>query len=435
MRVPRFADLTLQVRFIVSIGLAFIPITGLLAAGILFAYLPLHSTLENVVHGATQDIRAIDNLQNAFQRTASSVYYYLLDGDPVERQRFARLSGEMDNAFEQALAAPFAVDDEDAVVPLAKAEWEYARALGEALVALPHPAGDTTVTPDFKRFDAHMLRAVDLLDQIKSAARRDMGQRVAQARAFERRRMLIFGIVYLLAVAMTVGVGVTLIRSVLLPISRLSAAASHFAKGDFSYRISWPGRDEFARLARAFNGMAQKLEQDWAALEEVSIRDSLTGLYNRRAFDGRLKDEVERSRRYGRSCSLLLLDIDRFKVINDTCGHQAGDEVLCAVAAHIAREARTTDYVARYGGEEFAVILSETPVAGAVAIAERIRKAIAVDTIVVANGQRIKITASVGAAVFPSDAETEDRLVAAVDHALYAAKNAGRNKVYRFDET
>ena len=225
---------------------------------------------------------------------------------------------------------------------------------------------------------------------------------------------------------------VLLLRSVLSPIRQLADSARRFAEGDLSHHTGRSGGDEVGNLAREFDSMANNLERSWSALEDMSNRDGLTGLYNRRAFHERLDEELARCRRHGHAVSLLMLDIDGFKAVNDSHGHQAGDSVLFTVAAQIGEQLRTTDLLARYGGEEFTVILPETGVDGAVTIAERIRAAIASAATEFRIGVELAATVSIGAASHPADAESADELIGAADQALYAAKRAGRNRVARY---
>lgn len=170
-----------------------------------------------------------------------------------------------------------------------------------------------------------------------------------------------------------------------------------------------------------------------AAAQRTQLRaqattDPLTGLANHRTFHERLRYESARSRRSGAPLALVLLDIDRFKSVNDVYGHQAGDEVLRTVAALLAEDARTTDIAARLGGEEFALLLSDTGDDGALAVAERLRIAIA--------GTRVpgpgRVTASFGVASLGLDGDP-DELVRAADRALYAAKGAGRDRCVLHD--
>ena len=167
-----------------------------------------------------------------------------------------------------------------------------------------------------------------------------------------------------------------------------------------------------------------QLEGANAQLEALAMRDGLTGLGNRRAFEHRLAHEMDRVGRYSYPLSLLMLDVDRFKEYNDTFGHQAGDEVLITLARVLEAEGRETDFFARYGGEEFAVLLPHTDSAGAMTMAERLRAALEAAAW---NGRAV--TASLGAATFTPAMADERSLISAADAALYAAKTAGRNRV------
>ncbi len=161
-------------------------------------------------------------------------------------------------------------------------------------------------------------------------------------------------------------------------------------------------------------------------VRQLAYRDGLTGLFNRRYFDSRLVDEVTRAARYGGGVSVLMIDLDHFKKINDQFGHMLGDDVLRAVSAVFVRQLRKVDVVCRYGGEEFAIILPATQGASAAAVAEKLRRATASTEIV---GVPFPVTASIGVAEFPAHGITRDDIVRAADAALYSAKQAGRNQV------
>lgn len=168
-----------------------------------------------------------------------------------------------------------------------------------------------------------------------------------------------------------------------------------------------------------------RLHQDVTKLATI---DGLTGLNNHRTFQERLVVEIERAKRFKQELSLLLLDIDYFKRLNDTYGHRAGDEVLKKVACRLAESMRNIDFTARYGGEEFVVILPETPLEGALFSAERLRKAMMHHTFKTGTNE-ISLTVSIGVAAYPGDASQREDLIERADKALYAAKHAGRNKV------
>jgi diguanylate cyclase (GGDEF)-like protein len=160
----------------------------------------------------------------------------------------------------------------------------------------------------------------------------------------------------------------------------------------------------------------------------LSITDNLTGIPNARALRDELAREFSRARRHSLPTSFLMIDIDRFKDVNDTYGHLAGDAVLARVAAAIRSATRDGDTVARYGGEEIAVLMPQTELAEATAVAERIRASIA-KLVTEYRGLAIDVTVSVGCAALAPEDKTHDDLVERADHQLYAAKAAGRNRV------
>jgi diguanylate cyclase (GGDEF)-like protein len=188
-------------------------------------------------------------------------------------------------------------------------------------------------------------------------------------------------------------------------------------------------------LDRANKELAQRREE----LLALSRTDALTGLFNRRYFEERLHEEFTRSRRYGAPLSLVMLDIDHFKRVNDTFGHPFGDEVLRGVARTARARLREVDLLARYGGEELCALLPETTPADALRVCERVREAIealqwehrATDGSV----HPVRCTASVGLASVPSATlGSAEELMRAADDSLYAAKGAGRNRVNQYVE-
>ena len=177
---------------------------------------------------------------------------------------------------------------------------------------------------------------------------------------------------------------------------------------------------------------AVKLGESMEALRLLATRDELTGQLNRREFDRILREERERALRFRHPLALVLIDIDHFKSVNDTQGHQAGDAVLSEVAGRLAKQTRTVDRVARFGGEEFALVLVETDYEAATHVAEKICRAQEKAPVKV-GALEIIVTISAGVAVLPSDADSCAELVAAADRALYRAKEQGRNRVVRYD--
>lgn len=161
-------------------------------------------------------------------------------------------------------------------------------------------------------------------------------------------------------------------------------------------------------------------------VKQLAYLDGLTGIFNRRFFELRIMEEIERARRYGTAMAVIMADIDQFKRLNDEFGHVLGDEVLRQVSSIFHQQVRKIDVVCRYGGEEFAILLTQASGEQALAIAEKLRKVVADWQF---PGVPCAVTISAGAASFPEHGSTRDELVKAADTALYAAKQSGRNRV------
>jgi diguanylate cyclase (GGDEF)-like protein len=184
-------------------------------------------------------------------------------------------------------------------------------------------------------------------------------------------------------------------------------------------------------LGVALEGPAQALDNALRLrrTEALSVTDDLTQLYNSRYLNQVLRREAKRASRSGRPLSLLFLDLDGFKGINDNHGHQAGSRALVEAAAVIRRCARETDVVARFGGDEFALILPDTGSEGAAAVGDRVRERLAAHPFLAGNGLSLRLTASVGVATLPDVAASAEELVRAADMAMYQVKDSGKNGV------
>jgi len=201
------------------------------------------------------------------------------------------------------------------------------------------------------------------------------------------------------------------------------------SKGDFSAE-----EIEFFTAVTDQTALAVQNARLYAQTVALSITDPLTGVPNRRHLFAQLDAELNRARRFGTSLSMLMIDIDHFKRLNDTAGHSAGDEVLRGVCELLRQNVRKVDTLARYGGEEFVVLLPRASRQEAVEVGEKLRKAVAEAPIEHGKAQPSgHVTISVGVATFPADSADQAGFIDCADAALYASKRGGRNLVSAFE--
>ncbi len=251
--------------------------------------------------------------------------------------------------------------------------------------------------------------------------------------------MIAFGSVLLTGLlALRLSLGIT------RPIRRLVTAVEQITEGDLSVHVSATSGGELTVLARGINSMAQtlksaqenlqeKVDQATAQITYQASHDTLTGLINRREFESRLERALVSAQQHGKVHALFFIDLDQFKIVNDTCGHTAGDELLRQVAHQLRQKIRDRDTLGRIGGDEFTVLLENCYLDDAVEIAQQLRET--VQNFRFAWGQKFfAIGASIGITVITNTSESAAVLLSQADAACYTAKDLGRNRVYVFNE-
>jgi two-component system, cell cycle response regulator len=428
----RRGSLSLRQRFTFGIVARLLPLLVLSIGGVVSLENTI-SSFKNTEEKTLQDVFPLKDLESLIFDASQPVEDYLKSGDRQQRDRFFAVSRKIDDSFAQLLLTNSQDLDKKPLIQASQRSWQQLRQTSVAIFAYPYPINQKILAEEQQRLDLHSREAIESISRLYNflyhVQTDENIEQVKQLR--ETVRWIVF---ILLGLELTVAAiaGVVFFRSFLVPLKSLEKGVQHLSEGDLDYEISLMTSDELGQLAATLNEMAGKLKQTQTELQDLAIKDGLTGLYNRREFNKQIKAEIERSQRYQHDCSLLMMDIDYFKKLNDTYGHQGGDEALQAVAKLLQHEVRPVDRVSRYGGEEFVVILPQTSVDSAAIVAERLRSAIATHLVPVSPTESIHISVSIGFATFPDYAKSEEALISCADQALYHAKRTGRNRVVNF---
>jgi len=269
-------------------------------------------------------------------------------------------------------------------------------------------------------YQAANLQAANLLEKIRETARKNYED--ASERFILIRNTLIYGT--LLGILFISISATLLIRSIVRPLNRAVLHFKQIAKGNLDEKIPISSQDEIGQVLSELAAMQGKLKVMISELDQLASTDKLTGAWNRRRFEETVETEIDRLRRYGQPLSLMILDVDHFKKINDDYGHPIGDQVLVDLSNTIRSSLRASDSLTRWGGEEFVILCPNTTASIVSKLAERLRKKIAT-----VNFKEVGcITVSFGVAEC-GPSETWEQWLRRADEALYLAKSGGRDQV------
>lgn len=419
--------MTLKLRLLVGMAVMLLP----LVVGAFFSFAIFNqilSSFEMIAEEAIEEVAPLASLEDQLEDGVNALQKGLEHPEQFDQKAFEALRANVDAAYIRVLKSPFDREVERELVVKSLDDWKAASRDWKSLT----DAGEVHFTSE--QIDFILVRAnqaVRSLEQFRSTALNEILDLRNQERNWRRSINIALPVILLLSVVIAGAIGYGLARAILKPVKALEKGAQHLADGELSYRVAELSHDELGDLARTFNTMAQRLEQSHQKLEGLSNIDFLTGLANVREFYRLFHDEIRRAERYGHAFSLLLMDVDRFKEVNDTHGHQIGDLVLQEVGRKLRELTRVSDHVARIGGDEFAVLLPETGLDPARELGERIRKFFSVHRISseVTGTVDVSMGVSLGLGTFQIHAADANALFAAADRALYRAKNSGRNRL------
>jgi diguanylate cyclase (GGDEF)-like protein len=333
------------------------------------------------------------------------------------------------NLVQLARYAPIVAPDELATVQGSFARY-YDNAFALAQAMLRGDAGSEESNRLIENVERYHRLVAGAFKAMHAELYARFSQRIDEINERLQRQVIIAAALGIALIAVIAGLTFVISLSTRNALREVNAAFRNMAqeKPDFSRRLCRASNDELGELIGWFNLLADQLEANYKQIEQLSIVDKLTQLFNRAKIDELLHLEIGKARRQGSDLTIIIIDLDHFKEVNDTFGHLAGDTVLRELADLLPHSVRSTDHVGRWGGEEFIVLLPDTDLANGHQLAEKLRTNIASFDFSVVGHK----TACFGVAGF-RDGDDEDALIKRADDCLYAAKHQGRNRVV--DET
>lgn len=377
-----------------------------------------------------------DRLQLLLNRFLQPANNYLITGKINERDSFDELSNQISQIFKEL----HMYRGEHSWEKLSDELNQDVIRLSERLVTIlfiEQPIGNkqaAQLIQDATEFSETMIEKADTFHDLSE---QEMIRMAQSARANSQKVNLVFYGTLGATTLFFILLSLYLSRSFIRPIMDLHRGAQIVGQGNLQHRLRIQTKDEIEALANEFNRMVEAISNMKSELDKkvelthlLAITDPLTGLYNRRFFMDKLREETKRNERFNHPLSIILIDIDNFKLYNDTNGHLKGDELLRSFGGILKKQVRSVDFICRIGGEEFMVILPETDYTTGLRIAEGLRKA--VENYSFPNGDSQpggSLTISLGVASSIKGEKDPLKLIKTADDALYQAKRNGRNKI------
>ncbi|MFC1747931.1 GGDEF domain-containing protein [Pseudomonadota bacterium] len=370
-----------RVRYLLIVILTLLPFSGVLVFVGGLAYLPTYRTMDDMIVVVMDEMVPLSSLQRSLLNAAMPPNDYIIHKNPSEKDLFRHSGKEIERAFSLLRVAYREHSDKLARIDSAHAAWLHTFENGHVLMSFVDDGNYDSAREAMEDFDSDIQVVIDILNEVHESTLHNLIEQNANVTAMKDKGIIIMVLAFLMALILGVLGSVWLTR-----------------------------RNK--------------------SLEDQSMHDQLTGAFNRRACDEKFNNLIRTTVSLERQTfSLIMMDVDHFKSVNDTYGHSVGDEALKTVAGVIEKHLRGTDFFARFGGEEFLIMIPDGGKFAVKELANRLRIAIMETPINVVDGGTFNVTMSFGIAEFPTDATSQGGLIHLADIALYQAKQSGRNKV------
>ncbi|WP_176083887.1 diguanylate cyclase [Martelella sp. HB161492] len=416
--------LSLRAWLALGFMLALMPLFAITIYGYVSYDRTIATPFRDVLHNQHRILVALERMQDELWNLNVAVTDFSESGAEDYRSSFESSEREVAVQLAEMESATSEYSSFAPIMQSVEQQWgELLSAAGKVQAGEPARAA-----PELQRFEAVIAESAKRIGTIAETMRLQSEQSHERALKAMRQMEVFAGVAIALALIFAIAGIYVIDRALIASTDKLVEGAMRMAKGERKGDIDVRVPPELASVANAFNSMTLQIKRNEEALATAAHTDGLTGLRNRLDFDEVLADYLSLAQEGGKHFALLMIDVDHFKLFNDSYGHLGGDEALRQIAAHVAGAVRETDRVYRYGGEEFAVILPDTRVDGALMLGERVRAAVENHGVILPNGDHKPATVSVGVS-FYGPAKSHPEIVASADEALYAAKHAGRNLV------
>lgn len=422
------SPLTLKRRFAVTTQFLLFGFVLMLGVGF-YTLQSLSDSIEALDREVLAPLGPLVHLKTLLEQAGASVAEDARAQTSGRRDRLLKIGEAIRASLDEISAADVERKDMQPVLEAVEQHWMVAKAIAEYLFNQHETVDPATYTRERTRFSDHIDSALKTMDEHIFKGLEQTQNDILYIKEVRKQKIAVFGAAFIVsAVILLVSVW-KLYQFVDRPVQILNQDIALIRDGAYSHRLSLATRhDEFGMMAVNINALLEQLEANRSSLALHDMRDPVTGVYSKEEFRKRLREEGARYRRYGRSFSLIVLEVDQYQEVARALGQDAADVLLKYVAAAISGEIRPMDFLARLEASRFALILPETPKGGAMALAERIRADIAERNFTISQGHAVEVTVSQGIQAFPEDGEKEDELVeaaaAALDHVIARGGNA-----------